>query len=60
MVATVVLDGISIEGFLTMWALMTLSDPTKTVEYIRYLMSDRDVAPNIHVTRRRSTKEYKS
>ncbi|KAL8166323.1 LOW QUALITY PROTEIN: hypothetical protein V2J09_007822 [Rumex salicifolius] len=51
--ATTALGGTSVEGFLSNWALMTLLDPAKSVEYLRYLMYDGDVSSAIRVTRKR-------
>ncbi|KAL8171719.1 hypothetical protein V2J09_023523 [Rumex salicifolius] len=41
------------------WALMTLLDPAKSVEYLRYVMYDGDAASAIRVNRRRRTDRKK-
>ncbi|KAL8166385.1 hypothetical protein V2J09_007884 [Rumex salicifolius] len=51
--ATTALGGTSVEGFLSKWALMTLLDPAKSVEYLRYLMYDGDASSAIRLTRKR-------
>ncbi|VVA96552.1 unnamed protein product [Arabis nemorensis] len=54
--------GISLESFLSLWSLMTLIDPAKTLEYLIYIRFSNDPSSAIHVTRRRvlDRKEQKS
>ncbi|GAB4855539.1 hypothetical protein Ancab_024159 [Ancistrocladus abbreviatus] len=51
--ATTALGGLHMDGFLSKWALMTLLDPAKSVEYLKYLTYDGDAASAIRVTRKR-------
>lgn len=50
---TTALGGISVDGFLAEWALMTRLDPAKSVEYLKYVMYDGDAASAVRVTRKR-------
>ncbi|PIN13779.1 putative Ras related/Rac-GTP binding protein [Handroanthus impetiginosus] len=47
------LGGLSIDGFLSLWALMTLLDPIRSVETLIYIGYGGDPASAIRVTRRR-------
>uniref|UniRef100_A0A5B7A3M3 Mitochondrial Rho GTPase n=1 Tax=Davidia involucrata TaxID=16924 RepID=A0A5B7A3M3_DAVIN len=47
------LGGLSIDGFLSEWALMTLLDPIRCVEYLIYIGYTGDPSSAIRVTRRR-------
>lgn len=52
-VPTSALGGINLDGFLSGWSLMTLLDPAKSMEYLKYLMYDLDTTFAINVTRKR-------
>ncbi|CAM8914754.1 unnamed protein product [Rhodiola kirilowii] len=47
------LEGLSLDGFLSEWALMTLLDPVSSVENLIYIGFPGDPATAIRVTRRR-------
>ncbi|KAL3538088.1 hypothetical protein ACH5RR_001454, partial [Cinchona calisaya] len=47
------LGGLTIDGFLSEWALMALLDPVRCVEYLIYIGYAGDVSSAIRVTRRR-------
>ncbi|KAA8545102.1 hypothetical protein F0562_019886 [Nyssa sinensis] len=47
------LGGLSLDGFLSEWALMTLLDPIRSVEYLIYIGYAGDPSSAIRVTRRR-------
>ncbi|KNA05472.1 hypothetical protein SOVF_190020 [Spinacia oleracea] len=50
---TTALGGLTMDGFLSEWALMTLLEPAKSVEYLKYIMYGGDAASAIRLTRRR-------
>nr|AUS89406.1 MIRO GTPase 2-like protein [Sesuvium portulacastrum] len=56
---TTALGGITIDGFLSKWALMTLLEPAKSVEYLKYLMYGGDASSAIRLTRKRRTDRKK-
>ncbi|XP_074271976.1 mitochondrial Rho GTPase 1-like [Silene latifolia] len=58
-VSTNVLGGLTQDGFLSEWVLMTLLEPAKSVEYLKYIMYDGDAASAIRLTRRRLTDRKK-
>ncbi|ESQ49544.1 hypothetical protein EUTSA_v10020270mg [Eutrema salsugineum] len=45
--------GLSFEAFLSLWSLMTLIDPARSLEYLIYIRYPYDPSSAIHVTRRR-------
>ncbi|KAG6397736.1 hypothetical protein SASPL_143906 [Salvia splendens] len=47
------LGGLSLDGFLSLWALMTLLDPIRSVETLIYIGYGSDPSSAIRVTRRR-------
>jgi Ras family protein T1 len=47
------LGGLSLDGFLSLWALMTLLDPARSVENLIYIGYSDDPSTAIRVTRRR-------
>ncbi|KAG6438323.1 hypothetical protein SASPL_103261 [Salvia splendens] len=47
------LRGLSISGFLSQWALMTMLDPIQTIANLIYVGHNCDVASALHITRRR-------
>ncbi|XP_047958180.1 mitochondrial Rho GTPase 1-like isoform X2 [Salvia hispanica] len=47
------LGGLSLDGFLSLWALMTLLDPIRSVETLIYIGYGSDPSSAFHVTRRR-------
>ncbi|XP_051122525.1 mitochondrial Rho GTPase 1 [Andrographis paniculata] len=47
------LGGLTLDGFLSLWALMTLLDPIRTVETLIYIGYCGDASSSIRVTRRR-------
>ncbi|XVF31320.1 hypothetical protein REPUB_Repub16aG0135600 [Reevesia pubescens] len=47
------LGGLSLDAFLSEWALMTLLDPARTLEYLIYIGYPGDPSSAIRVTRRR-------
>ncbi|KAK9723617.1 hypothetical protein RND81_05G012700 [Saponaria officinalis] len=53
--STTILRGLTQNGFLSEWVLMTLLEPAKSVEYLKYIMYDGDAASAIRLTRRRLT-----
>ncbi|XP_047337722.1 mitochondrial Rho GTPase 1-like [Impatiens glandulifera] len=53
------LGGLTIEGFLSKWALMTLLDPRRSVEYLTYIGYDGDLSSAIRITRRRRLDQKK-
>ncbi|CAO2836671.1 unnamed protein product [Amaranthus hypochondriacus] len=53
------LGGFTMDGFLSKWALMTLLEPAKSVEYLKYIMYNGDAASAIRLTRRRRTDRKK-
>ncbi|CAO2832721.1 unnamed protein product [Amaranthus hypochondriacus] len=50
---TTALGGLTMDGFLSKWALMTHLEPAKSVEYLKYIMYSGDAASAIRLTRRR-------
>ncbi|KAG7576106.1 EF-hand domain pair [Arabidopsis thaliana x Arabidopsis arenosa] len=54
--------GLSLEGFLSLWSLMTLIDPARSLEYLMYIRFPYDPSSAIRVTRKRvlDRKEKKS
>lgn len=50
---TTALGGLPLDGFLSLWALMTRLEPAKSVEYLKYLTYEGDAASAIRVTRKR-------
>ncbi|GMG99715.1 hypothetical protein Nepgr_001555 [Nepenthes gracilis] len=50
---TTALGGLYLDGFLSKWALMTLIDPAKCLEYLKYLTYDGDASAAIRTTRKR-------
>ncbi|CAL9219681.1 unnamed protein product [Arabidopsis halleri] len=54
--------GLSLEAFLSLWSLMTLIDPARSLEYLMYIRFPCDPSSAIHVTRKRvlDRKEKKS
>ncbi|KFK37959.1 hypothetical protein AALP_AA3G052000 [Arabis alpina] len=54
--------GLSYESYLSLWSLMTLIDPARSLEYLIYLGFENDPSSAIRVTRRRvlDRKEQKS
>ncbi|KAK9691887.1 hypothetical protein RND81_09G226400 [Saponaria officinalis] len=57
--STTTLGGLTLHGFLSEWALMTLLEPAKSVEYLKYIMYGGDAASAIRLTRRRRTDRKK-
>ncbi|KAG6429714.1 hypothetical protein SASPL_107767 [Salvia splendens] len=47
------LGGLSLDGFLSLWALITLLDPIRSVETLIYIGYGSDPSSAFHVTRRR-------
>ncbi|KAL1539779.1 Mitochondrial Rho GTPase 1 [Salvia divinorum] len=47
------LRGLSLSGFLSQWALMTLLDPAQTIANLIYVGHNSDAASALHITRRR-------
>ncbi|XP_010524876.1 PREDICTED: mitochondrial Rho GTPase 1-like [Tarenaya hassleriana] len=47
------LGGLSLDAFLSLWSLMTLLDPARSVEYLIYIGFPSDPSSAIRVTRRR-------
>ncbi|XP_010550971.1 PREDICTED: mitochondrial Rho GTPase 1-like [Tarenaya hassleriana] len=47
------IGGFSVDAFLSLWSLMTLLDPARSVEYLMYIGFPADPSSAIHVTRRR-------
>ncbi|KAJ4869496.1 Mitochondrial Rho GTPase 3 [Raphanus sativus] len=45
--------GLSLEAFLSLWSLMTLLDPARSLEYFIYICHPDDPSSAVHVTRRR-------
>lgn len=56
---TTALGGLTIDGFLSKWALMTLLEPAKSVEYLKYIMYGGDASSAIRLTRGRRTDRKK-
>lgn len=56
---TTALGGLTVDGFLSEWALMTLLEPAKSVEYLKYIMYGGDATSAIRLTRRRRTDRKK-
>lgn len=56
---TTALGGLTMEGFLSKWVLMTLLEPAKSVEYLKYVMYGGDAGSAIRLTRRRRTDRKK-
>ncbi|XP_074303212.1 mitochondrial Rho GTPase 1-like [Silene latifolia] len=51
--STTDVGGLTLNGFLSEWVLMTLLEPAKSVEYLKYIMYGGDAASAIRLTRRR-------
>ncbi|XP_010425682.1 PREDICTED: mitochondrial Rho GTPase 3 [Camelina sativa] len=45
--------GVSFEAFLSLWSLMTLIDPARTLEYLMYIRFPYDLSSAVRVTRKR-------
>ncbi|XP_051145819.1 mitochondrial Rho GTPase 1-like [Andrographis paniculata] len=54
------LGGLSLDGFLSLWALMTLLDPIRSVETLIYIGYGHDPLSAVSVTRRRRTDRKKN
>lgn len=54
-----VVGGWSFDGFLSMWSLMTLLEPAKSLAYLMYLNYPGDTASALRLTRRRRTDRKK-
>ncbi|KAK9756747.1 hypothetical protein RND81_01G118300 [Saponaria officinalis] len=57
--STTALGGLTLHGFLSEWALMTLLEPSKSVEYLKYVMYGGDATSAIRLTRKRRTDRKK-
>ncbi|KAH9617280.1 hypothetical protein KSS87_004505 [Heliosperma pusillum] len=51
--STTASGGLTLNGLLSEWVLVTLLEPAKTVEYLKYIMYDGDAASAIRLARRR-------
>ncbi|KAM7272754.1 hypothetical protein ACFE04_027417 [Oxalis oulophora] len=51
--AKTALEGLSLDGFLSLWALMTLLDPARSVENLIYIGYSADPSTAVRITRQR-------